>query len=154
MIVGVTGHRKFGYFGNKKVESFVHSAILKILNELKPEALISGFALGTDQIAVKAALESKIGVIAAVPFIGQESIWNEESKREYKNLLDQASKVEVVSPGGYAGWKMHKRNQWIVDNCDQLIAVLDPNVRAGGTFLCAEYAANKDKKIHYINPYA
>lgn len=45
---------------------------------------------------------------------------------------------------------MQKRNEWMVDNCDILIAVWDKS--PGGTKNCVDYAESKKKQIIYINP--
>ncbi len=45
---------------------------------------------------------------------------------------------------------MDKRNKWMVDNCDLLIAVW--NGTSGGTANCVNYAKSINKQIIIINP--
>lgn len=53
-------------------------------------------------------------------------------------------------PGGYAPAKMQIRNEYMVENCDLLIAVWDKS--DGGTANCVKYAKSQRKNIIYINP--
>lgn len=89
-----------------------------------------------------------IPITAAVPFAGQESQWPAASQKLYRDLLAKAARVEVVSSGGYAASKMQRRNEWMVDHCDRLLAVWDGT--PGGTANCIGYALAKRKPITYI----
>ena len=107
-------------------------------------------ALGIDQWAANIAIKLNIPFIAAIPFVGQESKWPPSSQKIFSSLLKKASKQIIVSEGGYASDKMQIRNQWMVDNCDLLIAVWDGT--QGGTGNCVKYAEAVNKKILRINP--
>ncbi len=91
-----------------------------------------------------------IPFIAAVPFLGQESCWPKQTKDKYFDLLSKAESKVIVCEGNYAAWKMQKRNQYMVDNSDILIAVYDGT--SGGTQNCVNYANTKTKQIIFINP--
>ena len=52
--------------------------------------------------------------------------------------------------GGYAGYKLQKRNEWMVDHCDILIAVWDGT--SGGTANCVNYAQSVNKEKIFIDP--
>jgi uncharacterized phage-like protein YoqJ len=153
MIVAFTGHRPTkvgGYKIPNPMYSFVRTEIERILTELKPNKAISGVALGVDQWAAEVCITLDIPFVAAVPFRGQELYWPKESQIKYCDLLGQADKIEYVSQGGFASWKMQARNVWMVDNSDILIAVFDGS--NGGTKNCFDYATAKGKKIIRINP--
>jgi len=47
--------------------------------------------------------------------------------------------------------KMQKRNEWMVDNCDLLIAVWNED-KSGGTYNCIQYAKSVNKEVIYVNP--
>lgn len=151
-IVSFTGHRpdKIGGYRYCDLHEKIKTSISEVLISLKPTKVISGMALGVDQLACDVCLKLNIPIIAAVPFQGQEKIWPEESKKYYHSLLERCCEVKYVSPPGYAAWKMIERNKWMVDNSDTLIAVW--NGSSGGTKQCVEYAVFKSKKIIYINP--
>jgi uncharacterized phage-like protein YoqJ len=164
MKIAITGHRpnKLGNDYDLKselVEAIKHN-ILKILKDRGiiyydipcshvGHTLITGMALGIDTLFAKIAIEYKIPFIAAIPFKGQESMWPIKSAVLYHILLTKAKEIVIVSEGGYSVTKMQLRNEWMVDNCDLLIAIWDGS--AGGTANCIKYAKDK-KEIIYINP--
>ena len=150
MILAGTGHRPDKLGGYTEA---VSSALLKVateaislLDDESPVEVISGMALGWDQALAQASCNLGLPFIAAVPFVGQEKKWPLSSQEIYHQLLSKAKTVKIISPGGYASWKMEKRNQWMVDNCDEIIALW--NGTAGGTANCIAYAAAKKKTIH------
>lgn len=144
MIIGITGHRKIN-----NVEK-CSKAIEKALENLEAKTLISGMALGVDQIAVNVCLKNKISYIAAIPFEDQEKYWSEKEKNIYKDLVALAKQVVYVSPPGFAKYKYQKRNEWIVKNSDCLIAVYDGSF--SGTKNCFDFALKNNKKIYWMNP--
>jgi uncharacterized phage-like protein YoqJ len=127
-----------------------YSALVNALKFIKPEKAISGMALGFDQWAASACIELNIPFIAAVPFVGQESIWPDKSKIIYNDLLLKAEETIIVSEGGYEAWKMQTRNEWIVDNSEIVIGCWDGT--GGGTHNCIDYALKKNKKVYRIDP--
>ena len=152
--MAVTGHRpdKVGGYGD---DAF-HRLFVVARNELarlNPEEVITGMALGWDQAVAEAAGRLGIPYVAAVPCVGQDRIWPKESQARYNALLTRAKEVKVVTDGPYAAWKMIARNKWMVDNCDEVLALWDgfrgPNGEyVGGTGSCVEYATGKKKTIH------
>ena len=91
---------------------------------------------GWDLSIAKACVSLRIPLTAAIPFRGHEY--------PYKELLEQNKdliEVVYVNSGGYAGWKMHKRNEYIVDNCTLLVALLDVS-KNGGTSNTWNYASS------------
>lgn len=153
MIVAFTGHRPAklgGYKIPNPIYKFVYKQIEATLLSLKPDKVISGMALGVDQWAAVIAYRNSIPFLAAIPFEGQESAWPAESQRAFNLLRNAASEEVIVSPGGYAAYKMQVRNEWMVDHCDKLIAIWDGT--PGGTGNCVNYAKSQNKEIIYINP--
>ena len=108
-------------------------------------------ALGWDQWAAGVCIELQIPFIAAVPFLGQEKVWPQVSKDIYHALLKKAVETVIVCEGSYANWKMQKRNEWMVDHCDKLIACYNGDL-SGGTYNCVKYAQDQNKEIIVINP--
>lgn len=153
MIAAFTGHRPDKLGGYKLPNPTYVKVCQKIeaaLVELKPEKCISGMALGIDQWAASICVKLGIPFIAAIPFLGQENVWPEESKRIYRILLKKAESQHVVSEGSYTAAKLQIRNEWMVDNCDKLIAVWDGT--QGGTGNCYKYAESINRDIYRINP--
>lgn len=153
MIVSFTGHRLNklgGYTLPNPTYLSVCQKLERTLTELNPEKAISGMALGVDQWAANVCIKLGIPFTAAVPFIGQESIWPAESQKTYKRLLAKATEVVIVCPGGYALAKMQTRNEFMVNSCDTLIGVWDGS--KGGTGNCIAYAKSINKPIIIIDP--
>jgi len=160
MKLAMTGHRPkslgMGYEIPNPIYDKIYNAILEKFQELSPEKIISGMALGVDTAACWAAIELNIPFVAAVPCDGQDSMWPEDTKRIYRHLLSLAEKVVIVSPGSYAPDKMHTRDRWMIDNSDCLLAVWN-GVEKGGTYGTVRYAQKQqlvrpEYKIHRINP--
>jgi uncharacterized phage-like protein YoqJ len=151
--ISFTGHRpqKLGGFKTPNpIYDFVIASIEEALVKLAPTKAISGMALGVDIWAAEICLKLGIPLIAAVPFVGQEKIWPQESQDKYHAVLNQAAEKVIVCEGGYASWKMQKRNQWMVDHSDLVIAVYDGST--GGTGNCVSYAKQQNKNMIIINP--
>lgn len=155
MIVAFTGHRPDklgGYKLPNPTYLYICQQIDLTLKDLKPEKIISGMALGVDQWAANIAHRLNIPFVAAIPFIGQEKAWPAQSQKTYHALLRLAESQHIVCSGGYSAHKMQIRNEWMVDNCDKLIAIWDGS--NGGTGNCVEYAKSKNREIILIDPAA
>lgn len=151
-ILAFTGHRpnKLGGYRQNPMQMAVRSAIRQCIFDYKPEKVISGMALGVDQWAAEECVDLGVQFVAAVPFVGQERCWPEESQRRYQSLLECADDVVVVCSGGYAPEKMQQRNKWMVDNCTRLFAVWDGSL--GGTANCVRYAERVGREIDRFDP--
>lgn len=148
MKVAGTGHRpdKLGGYG-KDVRIKLKRVATKSLELLQPTEVMSGMALGWDTALAEAALELGIPLTAAVPFKGQEGRWPQESKDRYFYLLSQASSVVEVCPPGYAAWKMSKRNEYMNNWADAVLALFDTSVTSGGTWHCIQDGIRKKKRV-------
>ena len=154
MIVAFSGHRpnKLGGFSlPNPTYVYVCQQIEKTLLDLKPEKVISGMALGVDQWAAHVAYKLGIPFLAAVPFEGQEKAWPQASQSIYNLLLSKAAERVVVCEGGYSADKMQRRNEFMCDKCDKLIAIYNGDT-SGGTYNCVSYAKSIGKEIIVINP--
>ena len=152
-VVAFTGHRPNklgGYKLPNPTYVYVCQQIEKTLIQEKPDETIVGMALGIDQWAANICHKLGIPFTAAVPFLGQEKAWPESSQRTYHKLLKLAKEVVIVCEGAYDPIKMQRRNEWMVDRCNKLIAVWDQT--PGGTGNCVKYAQSVNKDIIYINP--
>jgi uncharacterized phage-like protein YoqJ len=139
MIIAATGHRpeKLGGYTPEAVTRRYELAMW-FLQHARPAHVISGVALGWDQAVAVAAYDLGIPFTAAVPFAGQGSRWPLRSQEIYRELLRIAARVVIVSEGGFSAAAMQRRNEWMVDNCDALVALWDGS--SGGTGNCVTYA--------------
>lgn len=159
MKIAITGHRP-NKLGNDY--NLTSSLIMKIKKEIQeqlriitwgfeqPLTLITGMALGIDTLFALIAIEYKIPFIAAIPCAGQASMWPAKSKQTYFDIVEHPLCTKYwVSTLPYNPRLMQLRNEWMVDNCDILIAVWDGT--SGGTGNCVKYADGK-KEIVRIDP--
>lgn len=147
MIVAFTGHRP-ERLGSKQLRA--ENAIRKFLEETKPDKVISGMAQGVDTLAFEHAFELGIPTIAAVPWTGHGMKWPQEHRDAYLALLEEAAEIHVICDvEDYRPWVYQKRDEWMVDNCDLLVAVWD-GVKKGGTYNTIKYAERVGRVIQYL----
>ena len=162
MTIAVTGHRPKKLWGYDmedlryiKLREKLEMILIEKFKETDQITAVSGMAIGVDTLFAEACLALKrrgynIRLIAAVPFTGQETKWPESSQNLYHELLAKASEIVVVSEGGYEPYKMQKRNEYMVDMSDELIAVWSGE--AGGTANCIRYAQENHVPVTRIYP--
>jgi len=155
----VTGHRPNKMYGyNLQDVRWIRLKELfkRLLVENNCTEAITGMALGVDTIFALAVLELKdsgydIKLHCAIPCRNHSSKWINESVELYKKILARADVVKIVSDEDYKPWLMQKRNEYMVDISDKVIAVWDGT--SGGTGNCVKYAEKINKEIIKINPY-
>ncbi|MGB3204763.1 MAG: SLOG family protein [Crinalium sp.] len=153
-ILGVTGHRpkklKVTNAYSDEVLKALMRVALKHLRELEPCQVITGMALAWDTASAIAALHLEIPVVAAIPFEGQELSWPEPSQVRYHKILNKIARnrgeINIVSEGGYSAAKMLRRDEYIVDCSDIILALWDGNC-SGGTAHTVKYAKSKKRSI-------
>ena len=116
------------------------------------EHFICGMAEGCDLYFCEAVIALRqehpgITLEAAVPFEGQADKWPKAQRERYQQLICECDSVvliqKVFSPGC-----MMKRNRYMVDNSQLLIACYDG--RSGGTLNTLRYALGKDIQILHL----
>lgn len=182
MKIAITGHRpnKLNNDYNltsplilaikQRIVNFIRGGMMhnELMGIVLTPTLITGMALGIDTLFAQIAIELNIPFIAAIPFKGQESKWIRSSQQTYYQLLFKAKQIIIVDENRvatkqefisyevdinkYSLQKMQRRNEWMVDNCDILIAVWDGT--SGGTANCVRYAQSVNREIIFINPIA
>lgn len=151
--IALTGHRPnklWGYNMSLPQYAIVKQALKDALDKACASTVISGMALGFDQIGARVALETGRKLIASVPFSGQEGNWPKTSQDEYKRLLSLAAETVTVCDGNYAPWKMLRRDMWMVDHADLVIALW--NGSDSGTGHTVRYALEKGTPVWALNP--
>lgn len=156
MIIAGTGHRTqhIGKGNPSRIEDRLFELAQATVKKLKPSKVISGMALGWDIALAQAAIWESVPLVAAIPFVGQESRWKPAQKDHYHLLLKKAAEKVIVTPNldrenMFAVMKaMQDRNVWMVDNCELLVALF--NGGPGGTANCVNYAKKVDRKIFNV----
>lgn len=160
MIISVTGHRPDRLWGyNLSHPKYKELSLLmyKFLEENNVTHCISGMALGVDTVFAITSikyrnnnLDKKIIVECAIPCRNHTSKWQQEAKLRYLGMLEEADIITKVSNLPYQPWLMQKRNEYMVDKCNKLLAIW--NGSKGGTGNCVNYAKKINKDIFIINP--
>lgn len=157
MIVGITGHRPNKLFNEYEYDGpctkYILEQLLIEIKRLGVKKAISGMAIGADTIWAELILSQNIPLIAAIPFKGQESRWPKAAQERYFKMLSNPLVTQQIVNSGYSNKAMQIRNEYIVDNCDVLIAVWN-GIKEGGTWNTVNYAREKNKNIVYIHPEA
>lgn len=158
MRVAVTGHRPnklFGYDMDDPRYVAIKNIIKGFLIGVECTDAYTGMALGIDQLFAIAVLQLKnegwpIRLHCAIPCAGHPNKWNKESQELYFKILDKADEVVMVSKEPYSPWLMQKRNEYMVDNADMVLAFFDGT--PGGTKNCVDYANRVGKEIVAFDP--
>lgn len=152
MILGITGHRlhKIAHGYDLETRARLDALALAGIRKHSPTRIISGFAWGWDLACAKAGFTLGIPVTAAVPYDGFHLDWEPEDQAQWLTLLIRATVVYVSEPG-YQVYKLHKRNEWVVDQSERLLGFWDGK-ETGGTYSTIQYALKKGKKVVNLYP--
>lgn len=140
-----------------QLKNKLRAEIIKAIDE-GYRNFITGMALGVDTWAAEIVLEIKnlyepwgdnINLYAAIPHLNQEAKWHEWQKEKYNEILELCEKIFIISEN-FTPYCMHKRNQFMIDKADILIAVYDG--KPGGTANTIVMANRKNIPITIINP--
>lgn len=145
MIAAVTGHRP------EKIMNwqYLNHQLAVTMADFNVDILIQGMAAGVDLQSAKIAHNQGVPFWCARPWKGHKPRKADESN--YNNALKFADKVvDVTDYEDYPGaWVYQKRNEWMVDNSDMLLAFWDGS--PGGTANCVKYAVKQKQKIWRVN---
>lgn len=145
MIIAGTGHR----VEDCEDEVTVRTKIREALRALQPDVVITGMAAGYDLWLGAEARDLGIEIWCAKPWATHGP--RKEDEELYHSLISTASLVHNVdSAKTYPGpWVYHKRNEWMVDHCDLLLAYWSGKEK-GGTYACVKYAEKVGREMENI----
>ena len=149
-----TGHRPEKLDESaKEVQAWLEAQIDRAVSD-GYTTFISGCAMGVDIWAGQIVLRKKVDhpgihLIAATPWPGFSSRWNDEWRQQYTDLLRNADLVINVCTHYHNG-VFQQRNEWMVDHSNRVIAYY--NGAPGGTKNTIDYAQNKGVEIVTNNP--
>ncbi len=150
--VAVTGHRPDKLGGYAALANF--RAIRRHMRDFLEDApqgelfLLSGGALGIDQFWIEVGLHLQLPVVALLPFKGYDAKWPIASRQYYEKILAQCEEVRYIADE-YKPDSYQKRNEFLVDDCDVLVAYW--NGEESGTQNCIDYAISRNKTINLFN---
>lgn len=154
-----TGHRENKLTGYQATD-WVRDRLADIIHRAYKAGyreFICGGALGTDWIAANEIISlpfreyPDVGLILALPFKGYNAKWPLKTIELFELEIEgQADEIVYVCEPPYAPWKYQKRNQWMVNRGQVLVAVYDGS--EGGTQNAVHYAHTVGKRIYRIDP--
>lgn len=129
----------------------------QIINLIENEGVthfISGMAIGVDMYAAEIVLGLKasypgITLESAIPCESQAAKWSEALRDRYFDIASKCDKETLIQTH-YSPDCMDKRNRYMVDHADVLIAVWDGS--PSGTGKTVRYAHQQGKSVITINP--
>lgn len=169
-----TGHRPnkleggYDYYSSPNIAlgRQIRKVCIELIEKHNVDTFICGGALGVDQMAFMVCNKLKekypnIKIVLAMPFEKQSANWINESKKLLEKHIELADEVVYVDElpkytiknlpiKEYNPAKMQKRNEYMVDNSDFVVAVWNGDT-SGGTANCVRYAQSKNKEIIQID---
>lgn len=162
MKVAFTGHRPeaLPYGKNEQCEEYQRIKAM-MLAEIKHwaaqgyDTFYEGVARGMDIIFGEQVLLAKqdhpsIKLVGVIPFEEQAARWTEAWRKRYFDLM-RNSDEEVLISSYYTKDCFHRRNRYMVDHADVLIAVYDGKP-SGGTAYTVDYARRNGKTVVILDP--
>lgn len=157
-----TGHRpssyRFGYDEEhpdcEKIKFLMTTQIAALIDN-GVRTFLTGMALGADIWGAELVLRFKkeyrdIKLIAVLPCETQADRWSVEQRERYFNILAECDNTVYISRH-YTKDCMFRRNRWLVDHANFVIAVYN-GTQNGGTAYTVQYAASKCRALITINP--
>ena len=157
-----TGHRpKSLPFGNdesapgcERLKELLRESIERQITENGITHFISGMAIGVDIYAAEIVLQLKekyphITLECAIPCETQANRWNDSRRNRYFDIIYRSDSTKTLQTR-YTYDCMMKRNKYMADNSDVVIAVW--NGEKSGTGNTVDYAQQNGKKVIIIDP--
>lgn len=116
---------------------------------------ICGMAQGSDLYFGEAVLKLRkrypdVTLEAARPCETQAKHWKRQEQNRYQNILEQCN-YETMVQHSYTPGCMQRRNRYMVDHADVVIAVYNGEPK-GGTAQTLAYARKQQRKIYILEP--
>lgn len=148
-----TGHRNI----NKYSLGTLKAELDKTIEQLISDGVVNfeaGGARGFDTIAALTVLKMKekfqqIKLILVLPCKNQAYKWSKSDIETYEYIKSQSDKFIYTSEDYYDSC-MLKRNRYMVDNAEYVIAAWDGR-KTGGTYATVNYARKLNRKIINLN---
>ena len=116
---------------------------------------LCGMAMGSDWYFCEAvtalrAVQPDVTLEAVIPWSGQPDAWPEHFRSRYYTLL-AACDVRNILQNGYTPGCLQRRNLWMVEQADCLLAVYDGQ-RGGGTAATVAAAGKRGLRLVLLHP--
>lgn len=133
----------------------LNEAVEYVISCHRVTKFLSGMALGVDMLAAEVVLEVREGnpqimLECVLPCADQSIKWSKKERDRYEKILSRCDKI-VTLQETYTSDCMQKRNRYMVEKADIIIAVWDKRIN-GGTAKTVEYAQSINKPVIIIDP--
>ena len=165
-ICAIVGHRptrfRFKYKENntgcKRLKKRLHDQFIALYDQGVRRFMVGG-SLGVDMWSGEILLKLKeqpeysdIELVIILPHPSHDTRWDERSKARMGFLLNHCSEHRIVGTQATAE-SYYKRNQYMVDHSDCLLAVYDNDRTVhSGTGQTVQYAEKQGKPMVLIHP--
>ncbi|MCI8332865.1 MAG: DUF1273 domain-containing protein [Clostridiales bacterium] len=158
-----TGHRPTGFaFGYDEEDPRCIALKRQLLNQITDLAhhgyriFYTGMAEGVDIWAAEAVLQlseyfKDIELYAAIPFRAQRDTMKDVYQKRYDRILEKTAEQIVISET-YTRGCYKRRNYFMVEQCDALIAVYNAKHAKSGTGQTIRKAQADGKEVYQIDP--
>ena len=166
-ICSVTGHRPGGFpwnYSDKNCSAHVayladiSDRIERMITKEGYSYFIAGGAIGVDTDFAEAVIRLRdtkypnIQLEIAVPCENQTLKWTAADKEKYNQILQKANVVNVLSKH-YTSFCMQKRNEYMINKSDNVLAYWNPSKNKGGTYNAMRYMERKGIEYELVPLY-
>lgn len=132
----------------------LRNLIVQTIEQENVTHFISGMALGIDTYAAEIVLDLKsqfpfITLECAIPCETQAAKWSERYRNRYFGIVERCDK-ETMLQRHYSSDCMQKRNRYMVEHADLILAVWDG--KPSGTGMTVTYARSLGKTVWSLDP--
>jgi ribA/ribD-fused uncharacterized protein len=133
--VSCTGHRPQGLPPGSEpwLAGELRRIAAKLAADRGMQVAISGAAAGTDLLWAEAAHDTGVPVWLYQPYRGHDGRWSPDWRDRLTAARGYAARVDTLGDV-FSVPVLHARNDWMIRDCDAIVAVVDPERRSGGTW--------------------
>lgn len=133
--VACTGHRPQNLPSDSEpwLTTELRRIAAKLATDHGTNVAISGAAAGADLLWAHAAHHRNIPVWLYQPHHGHDARWPEPWRDRLTTARGFAARIDTLGTK-FSMQVLHARNDWMIRDCDAIIAVIDPHHRHGGTW--------------------
>ena len=137
-----------------RLKAELRKLIVQMIEQKNVTHFISGMALGIDTYAAEIVLDLKsqfpfITLECAIPCETQAAKWSERYRNRYFRIIERCDK-ETMLQRHYSSDCMQKRNRYMVEHADLILAVWDG--QPSGTGMTVTYAHSLGKPVWTLDP--
>jgi hypothetical protein len=128
------------------------AACLWLKRECGTTAIVSGMAIGADQIWAQAGLDAGLDLWAFIPFPQQPDVWRDRADRDRWAKLRAAATREKVFADRFSLDAYGERNRGMLDVSQALFSCWQPRRRKGGTYDATVEAVRRGMPGRWLDP--